>query len=173
MKITRKFLLGMSVAIFGLWLILGLLPVLIWGVDATAGQFGDMFGAVNSLFSGFALAGVVVAILMQKEELELQRKELVFTRAELEKSAAAQASTANTMLQQAEISRKNTLLAAYTALLQAEMQDLASRRTAPRSSVPTVIGNALDDHLRHAASSTAVLKVQKLKEEIMKLADGE
>lgn len=47
------------------------------------GSFGDMFGAVNALFSGLAFAGVILAILLQKEELSLQRKELELTRNEL------------------------------------------------------------------------------------------
>jgi len=46
-------------------------------------MFGDMFGAVNALFSGFAFAGVIIALVMQKRELELQRMELEQTREEL------------------------------------------------------------------------------------------
>ncbi len=42
-----------------------------------------MFGAVNSLFSGLALAGVVIAIFLQSKELELQRLELEETRSEI------------------------------------------------------------------------------------------
>lgn len=41
----------------------------------TRGQFGDMFGAVNSLFSGLALAGVVYTVLLQQEEIKRQRIE--------------------------------------------------------------------------------------------------
>lgn len=62
------------------------------------GQFGDSFGAVTSLFSGLAFAGVIWAILYQKKaieqqqeqikiqakELGLQRKELENTREEME-----------------------------------------------------------------------------------------
>jgi hypothetical protein len=44
------------------------------------GSFGDQFGFTNALFSGLALAGVIVAILMQSEELRLQRRELELTR---------------------------------------------------------------------------------------------
>jgi len=40
------------------------------------GQFGDLFGSINALFSGLAFAGVISAILLQRHELELQRKEL-------------------------------------------------------------------------------------------------
>jgi hypothetical protein len=50
------------------------------------GTFGDMFGSVNSLFSGLAFAGVIYAILLQSKELELQREELKLTREELSQS---------------------------------------------------------------------------------------
>ncbi len=51
---------------------------------AIRGQLGDTFGSVNALFSGLALAGVVIAIILQREELSLQRRELELTRLELE-----------------------------------------------------------------------------------------
>jgi hypothetical protein len=44
------------------------------------GQFGDMFGGVNALFSGLAFAGVIYAILLQRRELALQREELRLSR---------------------------------------------------------------------------------------------
>ena len=47
------------------------------------GTFGDMFGAVNALFSGLAFAGVIYAIFLQRNELSLQRTELELTRGEL------------------------------------------------------------------------------------------
>ena len=49
-----------------------------------------MFGAINSLFSGFALAGIVYAILLQRIELSLQRDELQLSRDQLVRSADAQ-----------------------------------------------------------------------------------
>ena len=42
-----------------------------------------MFGVVNALFSGLAFAGILIALYMQKHELELQREELSATREEL------------------------------------------------------------------------------------------
>ena len=47
------------------------------------GTFGDMFGAVNALFSGLAFSGLIVTLIMQHEELGLQRKELAQTNEEL------------------------------------------------------------------------------------------
>lgn len=50
---------------------------------AEQGQFGDMFGALTALFSGFAFAGMITAIVLQTKELGYQRKELKLTRDEI------------------------------------------------------------------------------------------
>lgn len=78
-----------------LWIMLAIIGVIgIWiaswffickyieGIDER-GMFGDMFGAVNALFSGLAFAGLIVTLLYQKEELKLQREELAQNREEL------------------------------------------------------------------------------------------
>lgn len=44
--------------------------------------FGDSFGSVNALISAFAFAGVIVAIVIQRNELRLQRKDLELQRNE-------------------------------------------------------------------------------------------
>src|SRR5262245_34267895 len=44
------------------------------------GQLGDLFGGVNALFSGLALAGMVTAVILQSHESQLQREELKETR---------------------------------------------------------------------------------------------
>lgn len=38
------------------------------------GQFGDLFGAVNALFSGLAFAGLIITIRQQHKDLEYQRQ---------------------------------------------------------------------------------------------------
>lgn len=54
-------------------------------LDSTErGTIGDMFGAINALFSGLALAGIILTILLQRQELKLQRQELRDTRKEFE-----------------------------------------------------------------------------------------
>ncbi len=67
------------------------------------GQFGDMFGVVNALFSGLAFAGVIYAILLQRKELQLQRQELELTRHELERSAEAQELSAGLLQEQLQL----------------------------------------------------------------------
>ena len=76
-----------------IWIV-GVIILLLWGGSWFAislgydqptdrGTFGDMFGAVNALFSGLAFAGLIITLLYQKEELQLQREELAQTREEL------------------------------------------------------------------------------------------
>jgi hypothetical protein len=50
------------------------------------GSFGDMFGAVNALFSGFALFGIILSIYIQRQELGTQKEELKLTRAEFKQN---------------------------------------------------------------------------------------
>lgn len=42
---------------------------------AATGQFGDSFGALNTLFSGLAFAVLIVTLLLQRHEMEEQRRE--------------------------------------------------------------------------------------------------
>ncbi|MEK4367603.1 hypothetical protein [Paenibacillus sp. FSL R5-0473] len=44
--------------------------------DLEAGTFGDMFGAVNALFSGLAFAGLIYTIAVQRQELQEQRNSI-------------------------------------------------------------------------------------------------
>ena len=78
-----------------IWIVVAIIGVLAaWGLSwwliskyiddpTNQGTFGDMFGAVNALFSGLAFAGLIVTLIYQKEELKLQREELRETRNEL------------------------------------------------------------------------------------------
>lgn len=51
--------------------------------DNQKALFGDSFGAVNALVSALAFAGMIVAFVLQRYELRLQRKELKDNRAEM------------------------------------------------------------------------------------------
>lgn len=46
------------------------------------GTFGDMFGAVNALFSGLAFAGLIITLIMQQKELSFQRADIFVERNE-------------------------------------------------------------------------------------------
>jgi hypothetical protein len=48
-----------------------------------AGQAGDLFGAINSLFTGLAFSGLIGTMIFQQRELKLQRRELRLQREEV------------------------------------------------------------------------------------------
>ena len=62
--------------VFTLWLLSAAVIVLSFQTWPERGQFGDTFGAVNSLFSGLAFAGVVLALLLQNHGLRQQLEEV-------------------------------------------------------------------------------------------------
>jgi len=46
----------------------------------TSGAFGNTFGTLNAIFSGITIAGLIVTLLMQRKELQNQRKEFSIDR---------------------------------------------------------------------------------------------
>jgi hypothetical protein len=64
-----------------------------------------------------AFAGVIVTILLQREELQLQRKELEQTREELKRSASAQEASEKALKAQAEASKQSAKLSGVSFLL--------------------------------------------------------
>jgi hypothetical protein len=81
MKISKKKILLGTLFIIAIWIVSGI--AIYYLIKPTErGAFGDMFGAVNSLFSGLALFGIIISILIQQKELNLQRNELRDTRLE-------------------------------------------------------------------------------------------
>ena len=108
--------------------IIAFLIIAIWFItlfvlkdNPNRGTFGDMFGSVNALFSGLALAGIILTILLQRTELALQRQELQDTRIELKRTADAQERSeyalkrqAENLMISAELSALNSLVIYYS-----------------------------------------------------------
>lgn len=70
------------IAVLVLWLISIFAIPYLYPKLSNRALFGDSFGVINSLFSGFAFAGIIYTILLQRKELSLQRNELALTRIE-------------------------------------------------------------------------------------------
>ena len=106
----KRALLGVA-AIIVVW---GIFGVVTWWAFGWTGQgpFGDTFGALNALFSGLALGGVILAIFLQRQELIYQREELRLTREQLRRSAEAQEG-------QNDILSRTALVHAYSSAFQA------------------------------------------------------
>lgn len=85
-----KFLLHAILTVTLLWIGSGFLIYYASDNWADRGTIGDMFGAVNALFSGLAFAGLMYTIILQREEIKLNRDEIVNNRKELAKSVKTQ-----------------------------------------------------------------------------------
>lgn len=64
------------------------------------GTYGDMYGALNTLFSGFAFVGIIISILMQNKEISMQRDDLKLQREEMEKQREEMELTRNEVREQ-------------------------------------------------------------------------
>lgn len=53
----------------------------LYGKADGPGTFGDQFGAINALFTGLSLAGIIITLIQQQEELTAQRREFMTSRA--------------------------------------------------------------------------------------------
>jgi|GEM_PF-6872014 len=79
-NIKWSVLIKWCIAITSIWLLSWLL--IHFCVDKeNVGTFGDQFGAVNALFSGLALAGVIYTLIQQQHEMTAQRREFMVNRA--------------------------------------------------------------------------------------------
>lgn len=69
----KSFIVLISLGIFVMWAG-SAVAIYEWVDHDDRGTFGDMFGAVNALFSGLAFAGLIYTISVQRQELSLQRE---------------------------------------------------------------------------------------------------
>lgn len=67
------------------------------------GTYGDTYGSLNTLFSGWAFALLLISLFMQRKELQEQRKELAAQRDEISKSNEIAESQREITNQQAEL----------------------------------------------------------------------
>ena len=107
---------------FAVWFFSGLAIIYFIDYWGDRGTFGDLFGAVNALFSGLAFAGLLYSlfenkkqIMAQQEELLLNRQELLKARKIQEKTEKAIEAQVSQMKNTARLSGLNTLVNYFTA----------------------------------------------------------
>lgn len=122
---SYKSVLGVFFALVLLFVVYFLITSFFYPDMMNRGQFGDMFGGLNALFSGLAFTGVIYAIFLQRRDLELQREELKLTREELKRTAEAQEKSELALSKQAaslkvtaQLNGKSAVLQHYNTLLE-------------------------------------------------------
>jgi len=101
------------------------------------GTFGDMFGALNTLFSGWAFLGLIFTLLLQRQQLDDQRQEIRDAR-------IAQQQSAESLRRQAQMGELVAQLDALNHIVEVydrKIERLA--REAPLSSDERLILNQL------------------------------
>lgn len=113
----RRFLAAFSAV--GVLLIIGMwtLSAFLLYNDDDRGTFGDMFGAVNALFSGLAFLGLILAIILQYQELKEQRREIRDSRIAQQATATALQSQLKAAEFRAKVESLNTLIDAQEGIL--------------------------------------------------------
>ena len=71
------------IIVFGFWFINYHFLV---GDTVNRGTFGDMFGAVNAVFSGLAFAGIIISLYLQRIDLKTQKEQLELNYEEVRKT---------------------------------------------------------------------------------------
>lgn len=113
----NSLLIKLIVLVILIWIVSTV--VIIFSLDnwSDRGTFGDLFGAVNALFSGLAFAGLIYTIYLQKQDLKMQRKEIELNRNELKKAAKAQQHSEKALLDQVEQMKISAKLNALNTLI--------------------------------------------------------
>lgn len=124
MNSNNKILSYIIIGIVLIWALSGVLTMIFLDQWSDRGTFGDLFGAINSLFSGLALAGLVYSIYanrqeiqLQREEIELNRKELIKSRKTQEKSEKSLEAQVTQMRIASKLSGINTLITYYSGVI--------------------------------------------------------
>lgn len=122
---NNKLLFRMSIFVVLVWM--GSAVVIFFSFDnwTDRGTFGDLFGAINALFSGLAFAALIYTILLQRKEINQNKEEIVLNRKELSKSVKAQQATSKALISQAEqthltakINAMNSLMSYYNSQIE-------------------------------------------------------
>lgn len=139
MKPIRLFIIIAAIAITSM-IIYGFILFNTIADASERGQFGDMFGAITSLFTGLAFAGAILAVRLQSQELAMQREEMALQREEMAASraelAASRVEYARAAEAQRDLVEKQMITARITgmsAIVQGRYAYAAAYGTSARS----------------------------------------
>lgn len=159
--LKKRYFFGLVLLVILVWAAGGILPYIPslkpWIGDR--GTFGDMFGAVNSLFSALSFLGVLYAIFLQKAESQSSARQLEIS------LITAQIAALGPLLQHLETNyqahlanRPKNLVGGVDPTVEKEWHDalqaLGRRRTTVHSRI-VQLSNRLDELTLAATSSNA------------------
>lgn len=66
----------LAMVVVALWVASVVIVINIYGLPTNAAEAGDMFGGINALFSGLALAGVIFTVWLQSLDVKTNQENL-------------------------------------------------------------------------------------------------
>jgi len=99
-------------------LIYGVAMFYMIGTETGRGTFGDMFGAINALFTGITLAGLIYTIYQQQKDVTAAQEMANRTTIAQENSAEALRQQAENLHRTATLNAYNIIISAYIQLIQ-------------------------------------------------------
>lgn len=149
-----NFLIASTIMVFATWAISGFIIFQLSDNWSDRGTMGDMFGAVNALFSGLAFAALLYTIILQREEIKQNRAEIILNRQELTKSVNAQQSSQEALKQQvvqahlaAQLNAMNTVVNYYTSHIESSKstEEIIEKAKDKRRQMIRKIDDLIDD----------------------------
>jgi len=128
----------------GIFIKLIVLVTVIWALSAVLiifflddwgdrGTFGDLFGAVNALFSALAFATLIYTIILQREEIKQNREEIVLNRKELAKGAKLQQKAQEVLIEQVAQTHLSAKMNAMRTLVDYYNNQIANPKSTPET----------------------------------------
>lgn len=140
-----------------------------------AGTFGDMFGAVNALFSGLAFAGLIYTIAVQRQELQTQSKSIDMQTDEMKiQVSAIEMQTEELSLQREAIQMQTEELGLQRKAIEMQTEEIKMQREETARSADQLEGQKHLLNLQMAMSvvSDLIKAKNKTAEEIKHYLNG-
>lgn len=100
---------------------------------ADRGTFGDLFGAVNALFSGLAFAALIYTIVLQRDEIKENRAEIILNRKELAKASKLQEKAQKVLIQQVDQTHLSAKMNAMRTLIDYYNNQIGNPKSTPET----------------------------------------
>lgn len=110
---------GKKLALLSIVLFLIVTIIWLWARSANSGAMRD----IEVLFAGWAFLGIIIAVIIQAQELRLQIDELRETKDQVRRSAIAQEQAHVALLKQLDSMNKAALLNGYSTMITFYSQD--------------------------------------------------
>ena len=126
--------IGLMLVVIALWLLSAVFIIGYMDNWPDRGTFGDLFGAVNALFSGLAFAALIYTIVLQRDEIKQNREEIVLNRKELAKGSKLQQKAQQVLIQQVNQTHLSAKMNAMRTLVDYYNNQIAN----PKSTEETI-----------------------------------